>query len=387
MVIKPIHSWMIVSSSSRPRTRPRSREQPIREVHHFSSSPLSTADTRVSTSTSNASIIHTTAENKNTSSSSSIPSYDNYSNRLEEKENNSYDDDENDDEEEIEARSEFGTKKYWDDMYQGRGDFPMDEYKWYFGFDKYSKLIDLYATGVATTEPSSNEHKKKNRTNKDVEILIPGIGNDPILLDLLQKGYTQLTATDYSRHAIKRQQDILSYKGYAYNDCSETDDDDDDDNDIPLQKKKKWKKKNDNNDGNSRSKQKQPKVMLHQMDARKMPKEWTNKFDIIIEKGVLDAIYLAGDGNIEKASKEFGRVLKNPDGNNNGDDASMMRGGEEEEEEERGGGILISISGVVPMKLRKEIFDDPKEKNWIWIRDGSNDLEAGLFVLQKLSMN
>ena len=370
MVIKPIHSWMIVSSSSRPRTRPRSREQPIREVHHFSSSPLSTADTRVSTSTSNASIIHTTAENKNTSSSSSIPSYDNYSNRLEEKENNSYDDDENDDEEEIEARSEFGTKKYWDDMYQGRGDFPMDEYKWYFGFDKYSKLIDLYATGVATTEPSSNEHKKKNRTNKDVEILIPGIGNDPILLDLLQKGYTQLTATDYSRHAIKRQQDILSYKGYAYNDCSETDDDDD----IPLQKKKK----NDNNDGNSRSKQKQPKVMLHQMDARKMPKEWTNKFDIIIEKGVLDAIYLAGDGNIEKASKEFA---------NNGDDASMMRDGEEEEGEERGGGILISISGVVPMKLRKEIFDDPKEKNWIWIRDGSNDLEAGLFVLQKLSMN
>ena len=84
---------MIVSSSSRPRTKPRSREQPIREVHHFSSSSLSTADTRVSTSTSNASIIHTTAENKNTSSSSSIPSYDNYSNRLEEKENNSYDDD------------------------------------------------------------------------------------------------------------------------------------------------------------------------------------------------------------------------------------------------------------------------------------------------------
>jgi hypothetical protein len=29
------------------------------------------------------------------------------------------------------AKSLFGTKEYWDELYQGRGDFPSDEYQWY----------------------------------------------------------------------------------------------------------------------------------------------------------------------------------------------------------------------------------------------------------------
>lgn len=191
-----------------------------------------------------------------------------------------------------EARSAFGTKEYWDEVYQGRGDFPADEYTWYFGFDAYKRIVQEYV-------PDEN-----------TAILIPGIGNDSILLDLLQKGHSNLTATDYSEHAIERQMDLLSYQ-YPEN-----------------------------------------AVELRHMDARQMDELWTDRFDVILEKGALDAIYLSGDGNLELTAQEFKRILKP-------------------------GGVLISISGVVPEMLRREVFRD-----WKWLRDGSDELKAGCFVLE-----
>ena len=223
------------------------------------------------------------------------------------------------------ATSQFGTKEYWDDQYQGRGDFPMDEYQWYFGFERYGEFLQTYA-------PSMDE-----------EILIPGIGNDPILLYLLQKGYAKLTATDYSEYAIERQIDLLSHERYPYSteidgtsekQLTETIDGDDD------------------SDAGNEEQQPRPTTLL-QMDAREMPVQWAGRFDTIVEKGTLDAIFLSGDGNAERAAKEFRRILKP-------------------------GGIYINMSCVVPVEVRKEIFRD-----WTWIRDGSEDLDAGCFIFQK----
>jgi SAM-dependent methyltransferase len=212
---------------------------------------------------------------------------------------NNVDDDSN-------ARSSFGTKEYWDELYQGRGDFPAEEYTWYFDLEKYSRYVIQHVS------------PKDSAVNN---ILIPGIGNDPILLDLRNKGYKRqrITATDYSEHAIERQRDLLS-QGYYGDDIE--------------------------------------RIELYRMDARKMPLDWANKFDAILEKGALDAIYLSGDGNFELAVQEFERVL-------------------------RPGGILISVSGVVPAELRRSAFDSRK---WNWIRDGSDDLEAGCFVFDKKAL-
>lgn len=69
----------------------------------------------------------------------------------------------------------------------------------------------------------------------------------------------------------------------------------------------------------------------------------------------LDAIYLSGDGNFEASVSEFARVIKP-------------------------GGICISCSGVVPEDLRREGFDNDR---WDWLRDGSDDLKAGSFVLKR----
>ena len=211
-----------------------------------------------------------------------------------------------DDDEDVEARSQFGTKSYWDAMYDGMGDFSSDEYSWYYGWETIKPFLLKYALDDESTVPKSQ-----------LSILIPGCGNDPLLLDLYNAGYRCLTAFDYSSGAIERQRTLLEY--------------------LPT---------GSNIDN----------MELRVEDARCLPDEWGNKFDVIIEKGALDAIYLSGDGNFQKSTKELRRVL-------------------------RVGGICISISGVVPVASRNDGFT---KDEWEWLRDGSNDLKAGCFVFKKM---
>ena len=98
-------------------------------------------------------------------------------------------------------------------------------------------------------------------------------------------------------------------------------------------------------------------VTLLCRDARALDEAWTGAFDAILEKGCLDALYLSDetDGNVRKAAEELRRVLKP-------------------------GGIFMSVSGVVPADLRREMFST---ETYDWIRDGTEDLKAGCFVWRK----
>ena len=168
------------------------------------------------------------------------------------------------------------------------GDFPAETYSWYYGWEVLRKYVP--------------------NIPKTASILVPGIGNDPILLDLLAAGYHHLTAQDYSEHAMERQRDLLlsSYSSHS-------------------------------------------SVTLSHGDVRQLPDDWS-PFDVILEKGLLDAIYLSGDGQVERAVESLSRVLKP-------------------------GGLMVSVSGVVPEDLRRALFSD-----WEWLRDGSADLQAGCFL-------
>jgi SAM-dependent methyltransferase len=190
------------------------------------------------------------------------------------------------------ARSVFGTKDYWDDVYAGRGDFPADCYSWYYDWGVLGKHVKTYLP------------------ERSQRILVPGVGNDSILLDLIQSGYTNLVGQDYSEHAVERQEDLL------------------------------W-----NVDTST--------VDLVQGDVTNLEESWSNSFDAVLEKGLLDAVYLSGDGNVERAVSELLRILKP-------------------------GGTLVSVSGVIPVELRRELFHHME-----WLRDGTADLQAGCFVLRK----
>jgi SAM-dependent methyltransferase len=210
-----------------------------------------------------------------------------------------------------EAESQFGTKEYWDDMYIGMGDFDSEEYSWYFGFDAIKPLFLAHIPLPPKKQKSIGNDDK----TQPAKMLVPGVGNDGTLLDLYNFGYHDIVAFDYSSNAIERQEDLLSYDSQALED-----------------------------------------VTLLVRDGRDLDDEWTEMFDIVFEKGALDAIFLSGPGNVEKAVEELKRVLKT-------------------------GGYMMSVSGVVPEELRREIFSTD---DWEWVRDGSDDLKAGCFVLQKI---
>mmetsp|Transcript_27063 Transcript_27063/g.57766 ORF Transcript_27063/g.57766 Transcript_27063/m.57766 type:complete len:317 (-) Transcript_27063:1472-2422(-) len=230
------------------------------------------------------------------------------------------------DEDESTARSQFGTKSYWNEMYQGMGDFSPEEYSWYYGWEGIAPhvtgYLDYYLLSSSADDIGNDGEKnneKKMMGKEDISILIPGCGNDPLLLDLYNSGYRHLTAFDYSPGAIDRQRDLMEY--------------------LPK-----------NTSGS------QDSIRLSVLDARNLPSEWTGEFDVVIEKGALDAIYLSGDGNFEKAVLELTRVVKR-------------------------GGICVSVSGVVEAELRKEVFGSGEA--WDCLRDGGNDLKAGCFIWRR----
>ena len=206
-----------------------------------------------------------------------------------------------------EAESQFGTKEYWDDMYIGMGDFDSEEYSWYFGFDTIKPILMEYM-------PLPPKKQERSQEQVPIKVLVPGVGNDGTLLDLYNFGYHDIVAFDYSSNAIERQQELLSFNSKASED-----------------------------------------VELLVRDARELDDEWTGSFDMILEKGALDAVFLSGEGNVEKAVDELKRVLKT-------------------------GGYFMSVSGVVPEELRREVFP---VQDWEWLRDGSDDLKAGCFVWRR----
>lgn len=235
-----------------------------------------------------------------------------------------------------EAESQFGTKEYWDEMYQGYGDFSSEEYSWYFGFGTVKPYwVDYMPNALLPPKHrDSNSDDSKGMTSMSMpKILTPGVGNDPTLLDLYQFGYRDITAFDYSRDAIERQRELLEYDSGAVEEIK-----------LYVMDARDLK---------------ESECECHNDNDEESAVSWTDYFDIIFEKGALDAIYLSGpeQGNVQLAVEELTRVIKP-------------------------GGYFMSVSGVVPEELRREMFH--ADKGWEWMRDGSDDLKAGVFVWKRV---
>ncbi|CAB9529268.1 Methyltransferase-like protein 13 [Seminavis robusta] len=170
-------------------------------------------------------------------------------------------------------------------------------------------------TGWADLEPFLME-----LLNPDDTILLPGVGSDTMLLDMYESGYRHLTAFDYAAQGIARCREMM---------------------------------------GSERSNA----IHLFVGDARDLPQLEDASFDVVLEKGTLDAIVQSGEGgtlkekkalgleNMEKAIAELCRVIKP-------------------------GGTFISISAICTEELenspewqRTTTGDD--DAVWAMIRDGS----------------
>jgi SAM-dependent methyltransferase len=236
-------------------------------------------------------------------------------------------DGEDDDDDDWDALSSFGRKQYWDDVYNGVGDFPAEQYSWYYGYDQISRHIQQWFP------PNHNNNNQNNQMSTD-RLLLPGIGNDNLLVDLLKAGYRDITAQDYSRGALERQLDLLTTSGGSW--CGPA---------PPAL-----------GSSTATTTSLAPRIVLSHSDVKNLPFA-DGAFDGIIEKGLLDAVYLSDQtsDNLRLAVQSLTRCLKP-------------------------GGIWLSVSGVIPPAVRASVFGTD---DYEWQRDGTNDLQAGCFIVQK----
>lgn len=202
---------------------------------------------------------------------------------------------------ESKVASPFGRQEYWDNLYKENTD---QFFSWYTGWaDLEPFLVEL----IPSTQSS---------------ILLPGVGNDSMLRDMYDAGYQELTAFDYAPEGIAQCRDMLGPERIL---------------------------RQDSNDNIG--------VRLFVGDARNLRELEDASFDVVLEKGTLDAIVQSGDGSsdaekavglqsMHKAVREFTRVIKP-------------------------GGLFVSVSAICTERLEQSQVFDSDDGKWEAIRDGS----------------
>lgn len=191
--------------------------------------------------------------------------------------------------------SNFGRKDYWNDLYAASA--RNSSFSW------YSEWKDL-APLVQELIPFRNSR-----------ILIPGVGNDSLLRDMYDAGYTNLVAFDYAPDGVACAMDLMQGRP----------------------------------------------VEIVVADARDLTAVFPNySFHAVLDKGTLDAIYLSGGKSnkalgathLSLAVCEFKRVVKP-------------------------GGVMVSLSAACVDAVR-HAWEVPQPTNldndddyWTCVRDGS----------------
>jgi len=261
------------------------------------------------------------------------------------------------------AGSKFGQQSYWDTVYQHESEF-----SWYAGWDDLEPflgelLMDTY---------------QKLKLKQGSSILIPGVGNDyRILVDMYQSGFQQLTAFDYAPEGIERCREMLNKERIPHHH-------------YELNKNKNRNRNNGNHhrsNDNENGRKEDGGIQLFVGDARNLTNVSDHSFDVVFEKGTLDAIVQSGgEGgssctkedssqkvlglrHMEQAVEEFARILK------------------------PGGGLLISLSAICTDRLESNLIL-ANSQHWELVRDGSwymtddgyssNNFDGTLLVWKKL---
>lgn len=210
--------------------------------------------------------------------------------------------------------SKFGRRDYWNDLYKSQ-----DAFSWYTTWNDLEPFWrDLC--------PSQAAH-----------ILIPGVGNDPMIRDMYDAGYYNLTAFDYAPAGVECAKQLLQ-------------------------------------ETRIRQSHDEEGVTLLVADARNMMAFEDHTFDLVLDKGTLDAIYLSGghdkvlaEQQLAMAVDELHRVLRQV-------------------------GIVMSITATCVDAIQQAFSN---QRHWKQIRDGtlyftddgyaSNNVDGTLLAWKRVS--
>ena len=198
------------------------------------------------------------------------------------------------------AGTTFGRADYWDAQYR--------EADAKLGFSWYSGWVELEPFWRALVPSTS------------ARVLLPGIGNDAAMVEMYDAGWTSLSAFDLSEEAIARASDLFGPErllGSAGVGAAG--------------------------------------VSLAVADARELPFE-ASSFDAVLDKGTLDAVYLAG--GLDKAARR----------------RSLRRAVDELARVVRPGGVVLSVTAAAEAHLPAAFLEPRAEEEgarWRVLWDGS----------------
>lgn len=222
-----------------------------------------------------------------------------------------------------ESESKFGRMSYWDESYRreeklktdqgGSGDEDENVFSWYCGWTE--EMGPFFEELVP---------------NKEAMILVPGIGNDVSIRDMFDVGgYHTIAAFDYAPEGVECAKAIFGEK-----------------------RLKTIAEKIDalSTVSDGENKEKNIDEVFRVCDARDLSDDYRdNTFDAVLEKGVLDSIYLSGGKKKNKRQENLGMAV-----------SEMKRVLKED-------GIIFSVTAACESAIR-EAFE--KDKDWTQVRDG-----------------
>lgn len=241
-----------------------------------------------------------------------------------------------------EGKCKFGSKSYWDSMYDGIGDRPSDSYSWYCGWTElepfWNMLVEEVLVAVEevdddneTITSTSTTKGRKKKKKEDIKVMVAGIGNDPTPIELYDDGYTNMVAFDYSKSGVDRARQLFGMKRMTTN------------------------------------------CQLLVADFCNLPIQ-SSSIDITLDKGTLDAIYITGKDVLYNSIKELTRVTSK-------------------------NGIVVCISAVIPSDVLLNAFiveesSSSSSSSWEIINNGelsfapngeaTIDLGANLYSFRRL---
>ena len=120
----------------------------------------------------------------------------------------------------------YGKRSFWESSYEESLDESAASdisFSWYCRWEDLSPFVEEWMRLYLLTpfisidedegEPYSVYFSSLLRKQR---ILLPGVGNDPLLLDMVQEGYTNISAFDYAPSAIRCCEQMLEEKGKDY---------------------------------------------------------------------------------------------------------------------------------------------------------------------------
>jgi len=197
----------------------------------------------------------------------------------------------------------YGDEAYWAGRYAAEGG--KDSYDWYLKWEQLKDAMGPILSapsnapspapdGAESAAPSSDDSSKKQ-----AEILILGCGTSSLGEQLYAEGFVNITNVDRCQELVdamrEKHQDSLSGAVAA----------------NAKGKKPAGKDPKAAASPDPGAEAKKPMEFVA-ADVRELPQEWSQRFDVVIDKALLDAIACAPDkwSGIEAMMQSISRVLK-----------------------------------------------------------------------------